>query len=98
MAEIIGMTRTYEPTKDGRTTILAFFDLMLPPGVLMKGCALVRHANGQVTCWPTKPSTDKRREVRFTSSDLKREITDRAVATFYALGGTDDELHPAVGC
>ena len=98
MAEVIGMTRVHEPTKDGRTTILAFFDLTFPPGVLMKGCALVRHANGQVTCWPPRVGKDKRREVRFIGGDLKREITDKAVTTFYALGGTDDELHPTAGC
>ena len=84
-------------THDGRTAILAFFDLRLP-GVLMKGCALVRHANGQVTCWPPKLGKDKRREVRFTSGDLKREVTDNAVQTFYAMGGTDEELHPSAGC
>ena len=96
--DITGMTRTHELTKNRKTLILGFFDLMLPPGVLMKGCALVRHSNGQVTCWPPKFGNDKRRAVVFISGDLKREITDKAVSAFYALGGTDDELQPGVGC
>lgn len=100
MAEVVGITRVSGATPNKkRHTILAFFDLQLP-GVLLKGCALVRYKNGNVVSWPPKieDRPHPKRRVLFTDEAMARAITDKAVTAFYAMGGTDDELHPAVEC
>lgn len=96
--EITGMTRVYEKTASGKGVILAYFDAMIPPGVLARGCALVRHSNGALVCWPPNLSKDKRRGVQFVNGNLKRELASKAEDAFLALGGKLDDLHPTAGC
>lgn len=97
MVEITAMTRTEHLVgKKKQTRLLAFFDVVLSE-VRLKGCALVVYKNGKVTTWPPKvdPRPDARCAVHILDDVLVREITDKALSAFYAIGGDDALVRPA---
>jgi hypothetical protein len=96
MVEITAMTRTEKLVgKKKQTRLLAFFDVVLSE-VRLKGCALVVYKNGKATTWPPKvdPRPDARCAVHIIDDTLVREITDKALSAFYAIGGDDELVHP----
>lgn len=89
MTEIKGMTiKRSMVGRKKETELLAFFDVQLTE-VYLRGCALVRYSNGNVTIWPPKLDNgrDSLRGVFFADEQLKRDIADRAHDAFRALGG-----------
>lgn len=96
--EITGMTRSYEKIASGKGVVLAYFDVIITPGILARGCAFVRYSNGALVCWPPHMGKDKRRGVDFINGTLKRELASKAEDAFLALGGKLEDLHPTAGC
>lgn len=89
MTDIKGMTiKRSMVGRKKETELLAFFDVQLTE-VYLRGCALVRYSNGNVTIWPPKLDSkpDSLRGVFFADEQLKRNIAGRAHDAFRALGG-----------
>ena len=89
MTEIKGMTiKRSMVGRKKETELLAFFDVQMTE-VYLRGCALVRYSNGNVTIWPPKLDHGPHalRGVFFSDETLKRRIADQALDAFRALGG-----------
>ena len=95
MVEITSLSRVDRIVGERRSTrLVAYFDVTLTE-VQLVGCALVVYKNGKVSIWPPRfPRAKDRTAVHLIDEHILRKITDEAVHTFRAMGGTDDHLTP----
>lgn len=95
MVEITSMSRVDRVIGKRRNSrLVAMFDATLTE-VQLVGCSLVVYKNGKVTVWTPRFAHPKERmAVHLLDDAIARKLTDAALQTFYALGGTDDHLTP----
>lgn len=88
--------RDPQPTIKGHL-ILAYFTADIG-GLTVKGCALVRQANGKLATWlpnMNDPKAKTLRSINFNNEQTRNSLLQHALQTFRKLGGDESDVRMA---